>query len=242
MSFLSQCTENIGFQVNQGIFTPSSLTDHVLVVSQGWPSWTFGLDTYFQDKTIQLDLGSHLPCVSVPKWTSISRKLEGKKSCKWKSEFLKDLEIGADAVGQVANLSWWNWDVGSTLFFWQWPNWSKSSVHDGIKLFVDWNRMPSFWKRQQWPSDQLLYDKLHKKLSNDVWAKQYVIPGFVKSLTSYFSVPKAATDIRVVYDATACGLNDSLWAPSFFLPTVDSILRNTSSSTWFGDIDLGEMF
>jgi hypothetical protein len=50
------------------------------------------------------------------------------------------------------------------------------------------------------------------------------------------------TDIRVVYDATVCGLNDALWAPNFFLPTVDSILRNASSSSWFGDIDLGEMF
>eukprot|EP00979_Chaetoceros_neogracilis_P007253 scaffold1521_cov271-Chaetoceros_neogracile.AAC.61 len=55
-------------------------------------------------------------------------------------------------------------------------------------------------------------------------------------------VPKAIIDIRVVYDATQCGLNDALWAPNFFLPTVDSILRNASSSTWFGDIDLGEMF
>jgi hypothetical protein len=33
-----------------------------------------------------------------------------------------------------------------------------------------------------------------------------------------------------------------LWAPNFMLPTVDSILRNASCSTWFGDIDLGEMF
>jgi len=55
-------------------------------------------------------------------------------------------------------------------------------------------------------------------------------------------VPKAKVDIRVVYDATQCGLNDVLWAPNFFLPTVDSILRNASSATWFGDINLGEMF
>jgi len=55
-------------------------------------------------------------------------------------------------------------------------------------------------------------------------------------------VPQAKVDIRVVYDATQCGLNDALWAPNFFLPTVDSILRNASSATWFGDINLGEMF
>jgi len=64
----------------------------------------------------------------------------------------------------------------------------------------------------------------------------------VRSLTSFFAVPKAGTDIRVVYDATQYGLNDALWAPNFFLPTVDSILRNACGSTWFGDIDLGKMF
>jgi len=61
-------------------------------------------------------------------------------------------------------------------------------------------------------------------------------------LTSFFAVPKAGTDIRVVYDATQYGLNDALWAPNFFLPTVDSILRNACGSTWFEDIDLGKMF
>jgi len=64
----------------------------------------------------------------------------------------------------------------------------------------------------------------------------------VKSLTSFFAVPKAGTGIRVVYDATQCGLNDALWAPNFFLPMVDSILRNACRSTWFGDINLGGMF
>jgi hypothetical protein len=32
-----ECLENIGFQVEKGIFTPSKMKEHVLVVSQGWP-------------------------------------------------------------------------------------------------------------------------------------------------------------------------------------------------------------
>jgi hypothetical protein len=180
--------------------------------------------------------------VKVPKWTESRFKLKSSRKKKQQLEELKkDLEIGRDAVGRAANASWWNWDAGSTLFFWRWPKWSKKSVRDGITLFVDWKRMPSFWKRQQWPTEPNSIAKLKKKLAN-VRAKKYIQPGFVKSLTSYFAVPKAKTDIRVVYDATACGLNDCLWAPNFFLPTVDTILRNASSSTWFGDIDLGEMF
>jgi hypothetical protein len=174
----------------------------------------------------------------VPKTSYAKRK---KSRLSFQQEMAKDLEIGRDAVARAANSSWWSWDSGSTLFFWRWPRWSKSAVRDGVKLFVDWDLMPSFWKKQDWPDNPLSVAKLKKKLRN-VRAKQYVQPGFVKSLTSYFAVPKALTDIRVVYDATACGLNDALWAPNFFLPTVDSILRNASSSSWFGDIDLGEMF
>jgi hypothetical protein len=174
----------------------------------------------------------------VPKASSSKKK---KSRVAFQQEMAKDLEIGQDAVARAANSSWWSWDSGSTLFFWCWPWWSKSAVCDGVKLFVDWELVPSFWKKQDWPDNPLSVAKLKKKLRN-VRAKKYVQPGFVKSLTSYFAVPKALTDIRVVYDATACGLNDALWAPNFFLPTVDSILCNASSSSWFGDIDLGEMF
>ena len=191
------------------------------------------------NKMVTIRIPELLLSLSVPKWTTVNRMKVSKK--KDKSELLKDLEIGRDAVSRAAKSTWWNWDGGSTLFFWRWPRWSKKSVRDGTKLFVDWDKLPSYWKRQQWPQDEASCSKLKKKLSN-VRAKSYVQPGFVKSLTSYFAVPKAKTDIRVVYDATACGLNEGLWAPNFFLPTVDSILRNASSSTWFGDIDLGEMF
>ena len=46
----------------------------------------------------------------------------------------------------------------------------------------------------------------------------------------------------MVYDATKSKLNDALWAPNFMLPDIDSVLTNYTLSSWFGDIDLGEMF
>ena len=64
----------------------------------------------------------------------------------------------------------------------------------------------------------------------------------MKSITGFFDVPKGDSDICMVYNATKCGLNDALWTPNFFLPTIDLILRNADADTWFGDIDLGEMF
>ena len=180
--------------------------------------------------------------IELPKWiVHRQRKLVKAKRKPKDLELWKDLEVGRDAVGRAANSSWWNWDAGSTLYFWRWPKWTKKAVRDGVELFIDWTNMPKYWKKQQWPDEDHAIKKLKSKLAN-VKMKKYVQPGFVKSLTSYFAVPKAETDVRIVYDGTACGLNDSLWAPNFMLPTVDSIVRNASSSTWFGDIDLGEVF
>ena len=75
-----------------------------------------------------------------------------------------------------------------------------------------------------------------------VRSRGYILPGEVNSLTGFFAVPKGPDDIRIVYDASACGLNAALWAPNFSLPTIDSVLRCADHSTWFSDIDLGEMF
>jgi hypothetical protein len=46
----------------------------------------------------------------------------------------------------------------------------------------------------------------------------------------------------VVYDATKSGLNDTIWAPNFFLLTMSSVLHNTDDMTFYGDIHIGGMF
>jgi hypothetical protein len=46
----------------------------------------------------------------------------------------------------------------------------------------------------------------------------------IKSLIDYFYVPKD-NDIRPVYNGASCGINLSLWAPNFWLPTARSALR-----------------
>jgi len=70
----------------------------------------------------------------------------------------------------------------------------------------------------------------------------YVKAGYTSSLTSYFAVPKAQGDIRMVYDATKSGLNASIWAPNFLLPTIDSMTRLMDHHSWMGDLDLADMF
>ena len=46
----------------------------------------------------------------------------------------------------------------------------------------------------------------------------------------------------MVYNETSSGLNDSLWAPNFWLPTAETSLRLLTTASYCGDMDLGEMF
>ena len=168
-------------------------------------------------------------------WLMKSRRKKADSSLKL------DIQVGRDALTRAANSTWWSWDDGSTLYFWRWPLHLKDQIRDGTPLFIDWKLMPTYKRKQQWPSDTLARSKLENKLRK-VRSRRYINPGYVKSLTGFFAVPKAETDIRVVYDATKCGLNEALWSPNFWLPTIDTVLNQSDNQTWFSDLDLGEMF
>ena len=47
----------------------------------------------------------------------------------------------------------------------------------------------------------------------------------LQSLIKYFAVPKGEGDWRIVYHAKANGLNDCVWVPPFYHPTVDALLQ-----------------
>ncbi|GKY90814.1 hypothetical protein MPSEU_000054200 [Mayamaea pseudoterrestris] len=57
-----------------------------------------------------------------------------------------------------------------------------------------------------------------------------------------FPVPKGESDIRLVFDATASGLNEVLFAPWFALPTVSQMVRTVAPQYYCADNDFGEMF
>ena len=84
-------------------------------------------------------------------------------------------------------------------------------------------------------------EKMKAKLDK-VRKRRYIAPGFVSSLTSFFAVPKGSNEIRMVYDASLSGLNDSIWVPRFPLPTIRTHLRSVQEGTYMADLDIGEMF
>jgi hypothetical protein len=55
-------------------------------------------------------------------------------------------------------------------------------------------------------------------------------------------VPKGDDNVRMVYNGTVSGLNDSIWVPSFLLPTIETHLRAVDEGTHMADVDVGECF
>ena len=54
----------------------------------------------------------------------------------------------------------------------------------------------------------------------------------MKSNIKYFAVPKDDDDIRMVYDAIVNKLNEGVWVPTFWLPTIDSLVHVVCSTSW----------
>lgn len=155
-------------------------------------------------------------------------------------ELKKDLMVGLEGLRRVVQGSWWDWDFGSTLFFWRWPREIRKSARDGVPIFIE-GTLPSYRKKQIITRDKLKFDSLKKKIQK-VIDRKYLAQIYVKSVINYFDVPKGENDIRIVYDGTKSKLNDAVWAPNFFLPSIDSVLMWVSADSWHADRDLGEMF
>ena len=114
-------------------------------------------------------------------------------------ELLKDREAGEDAILRVKRASFWEWTDGSTPFFWRWQPEVQKGMRDGSKI----------WKRGDLPSFRQKLAKIVEKIQK-VQDRRYILGGTVLSLTSFFHVSKGEDDIKLVYDLTACGLNEIL--------------------------------
>ena len=118
--------------------------------------------------------------------------------------------------------SFWDWDGGSRLLFWRWPIESRIWARDGLPIYFR-GPPPAYRKSQPSEPDVLIKQQVREKLCKFT-TRGYIRPGTVNSLISYFTVPKGETDICLVFDGTKSGLNAAIWAPTFTLPTVDSLL------------------
>jgi hypothetical protein len=151
-----------------------------------------------------------------------------------------DIRPGADAIERATRLTWWNWDDGSRPFNWRSPMWYKKIIRDGLPVHFRAEN-PSYRKAQRKAPDKATREQIKEKLGV-VRDRRYIAPGFVRSLTAFFSVPKGEEDVRMVYDGTISGLNDSIWVSRFLLPTIETHLRAVDEGTYMADVDVGECF
>ena len=122
----------------------------------------------------------------------------------------KDRIVIGDALRRVYHCTYWEWQQGSALFFWRWTTEFVSRARDGVKVFQQ-AKFPRYRRHQPNPKDEEKAEQVRKKLGK-VRERGYIEPSPVNSLTGYFDVEKAGgSDIRMVYDATKCGLNDAIW-------------------------------
>jgi hypothetical protein len=52
------------------------------------------------------------------------------------SELKKDAAAIADALSHIYKCTWWEWNAGSTLFFWRWHPEFKKETRDGIPIYL----------------------------------------------------------------------------------------------------------
>jgi len=166
---------------------------------------------------------------------------------------LRSLRKGTEALRYAAGASWWGWEAGSAPFFWRWPPEIRDVIRDGEPpRFI--GPPPSYRRPYKVPKDDETRVKQGAKVQK-VRRQGYIGPleERILSLMDFFSVDKAkvldpetlqemATDIRMVYNGTSCGLNKCLWAPWFALPTFDQMVRGVEEGGWGADNDFGDMF
>jgi hypothetical protein len=111
---------------------------------------------------------------------------------------------------------------GHVLFHWRWPIEYKTILQDGLPpMFISKPHLTTMLQRGE--PDVDIRIKIKDKLKK-VLAKGYLTAGPLRSLTSFFSVPKGITDVHIVYNGTKSRLNDCLCALWFRLPTVEQHL------------------
>ena len=151
-----------------------------------------------------------------------------------------------DILWRAASNTWFEYPLGSRLIFFRFPERYRTEAKRGVKVFFTSKGSSS--RRRQPPLKPDEKAILRKKLLKFI-NKGYLAPhvGRIDSLIKYFAAPKGVIDgvvqdWRIVFDAGANELNECAWAPSFCLPTVNSLLRITDEETLMRDQDLGEMF
>jgi len=172
------------------------------------------------------------------KWTSMRR---------WVNITLNsDLEALRDIMWRTSVNSWFEYPGGSRLMYWRFPAKYQRQARDRVPVyFIEEGPTPMRVQSIMKPAEA---EVLRAKILKVIQKRYLVVPTErLKSVISYFGVPKGVIDgiiqdWRTVYHDGANGLNDKVWASSFWLPGVNSLARMLDLTSVMEDQDIGEMF
>ena len=147
-----------------------------------------------------------------------------KRKHEWDHQQYRDvLKSGLVAVSKAVGSSFWEWKLGSSLFFWRFPEHYQETARIGNPpMFIS---EPPQNRYKQPKTDPKARAKVKEKIQTALskgylsWASHHRIKCFMH----FFHVAKGSEDIWMVYDGTKSCLNDALFAPWFALPTADSM-------------------
>ena len=152
-----------------------------------------------------------------------------------------DVRKGTEGLHGFCESSFFNWNKGSSLFFWRWHPGLQRVARDGFPAQIN-STLPNSYKKSR-PPKANVYQKILSKLNKSL-SRGYLIPerfSKINNLIDFFAVPKAE-DIRMVQNGSSCGLNKAVWASNFWLPNASSMTRVLGFNYKAVDLDLGEMF
>jgi hypothetical protein len=197
----------------------------------------FGLQLF--RRALYLDCIDRLVARFGDNWSSLPRR---KPSGRFTSVG-KEVDALTNILWHANEANWFEYLSGSRLHYFRFPIRYRRAARDGEDIRFE-TEGPSTKQRQPEISDPAVREVVRSKIKK-VIRRRYMVSTteeFLKSLIKYFNVPKGEKDVRIVYDATASGLNNAVWAPPFWLPTIDSLLRALDGDAWMTDRDIGDMF
>lgn len=93
-------------------------------------------------------------------------------------ELLQQVDKIKDELTKISDGSWWEWDIGSSLFFWRWGESATLALNGMVPFIV--SALPQNIKRGRLleRNDNIL--KITEKLGT-ILKRGYIQPGYVKS-------------------------------------------------------------
>jgi hypothetical protein len=172
-----------------------------------------------------------------PSWGTLPQKRDGVLT-----ELGRDQEAVLDMLWHAMHTSWFDYHTGSRLVLLRFLTHFRAMARDGVPV---WFERPGPTTREAQPtiSSTEIRAKAKKKFAKVLRRRYLVTIGIaIKSLIKYFAVLKGKDDVRMVYHAMANKLNNCVWVPTFWLPTIDSLARAVNKQMWITDCDVEDMF